>query len=167
MTLNDIYLLSQIAAAIAVAASLVFVGMQMYQNTKAVRASTSQAHSTNYHAIISSLIDTEEFPEIWHKGSMAPQKLSEVERIRFTAWLSGLFRFYESSRVQWLNGNLDKEHWHTIEQQVISIVGFPGVKYWWSLRRQWHSPEFIAWVEALQPGPTEDFYGQYLAKEYG
>jgi hypothetical protein len=159
MTLEEAAFVSQIVSAIAVAASLVFVGVQMRQNTKAVRASTSQAHSANYHEIVAHLIDGA-FAEVWRRGAAEPSALTETERVQFLAFASTLYRFYEASRVQWQRGNLDDEHWHTIEQQAVSLAGLPGVKYWWTLRRQWHSAEFREWLESLTPAAPEALYGQ-------
>ncbi|HZZ31355.1 MAG TPA: hypothetical protein VFE10_05105 [Phenylobacterium sp.] len=47
MSLDQLSALSQIISAFAVVASLVFVGIQLLHAIRAVRASTSQAHSAN------------------------------------------------------------------------------------------------------------------------
>ena len=60
--------LSQIVGGLAVVASLIFVGLQLRQNTDAIRASTSQAHSAMYHAINTSVIDSSDFARIWRAG---------------------------------------------------------------------------------------------------
>ncbi|MEZ6022090.1 MAG: hypothetical protein R3C16_01450 [Hyphomonadaceae bacterium] len=152
MSLEQYSYLAQIIGAVAVVASLIFVGVQLRQNTKAILAQTSQAHAVGYQQIIAGISDSGEFARIWRMGLADFQSLDADGRARFLAFTSTLFRFYESSQVQMLGGSLDAEHWHTIEQQVTDLVTQPGVKAWWKLRRHWHSARFRDWIDAL---PTQ------------
>ncbi|HVF35979.1 MAG TPA: hypothetical protein VND91_11710 [Candidatus Saccharimonadia bacterium] len=159
MSLEQASYLSQIVVAIAIVPSLLFVGVQLMQNTKAVRTSASQAHAALYHQIVASLVDDAEFARIWREALADFEARTPDERVRFLAFTSTLFRFYESSHVQWLRGQLDREHWHTIEQMAASLSAQPGIKAWWALRRYWHSEKFRRWFEGLAPLPASALYG--------
>lgn len=149
MTLEQASLIAQIISAIAVIASLVFVGFQLKSAAAAIRASSSQAHSSSYTQLVQSIIDNEDFARVWAKGIADPNALKEEEWVRFVAYASALFRLYESSRVQWQHGRLDDEHWHTIEQQARSFSDLPGIKAAWGVRGHWFMPAFQAWFESL------------------
>jgi hypothetical protein len=157
MSLEELSLLSQIVSAIVVFASLVFVGIQLKQATKAVRASSSQAHSAAYIEITGRLLD-EGFASIWHKALAKLSDLDEEEQVRFFAFVSGMFRFFESSRVQWLGGQLDDEHWHTIEQHAMSLAARPGIQSFWVIRRHWHCTAFQEWFEGLPVAAGKPLY---------
>jgi hypothetical protein len=148
------------ASLVAVIASLIFVGFQLRQATAAIRASSSVAHAALYTELVHSIIDNADFAEIWSRGLSDPKALTEAEWVRFVAYASALFRQYESSRVQWRNGRLDDEHWHTIERQAISFGHLPGLKAAWQLRGHWYSPDFRAWFESLEPVEAADAYGR-------
>ena len=154
MTLEQWAFVGEIVSAIAVIASLIFVGVQLRQATAAIRASSSQAHSGLYTDLVDSIIDNADFARLWSVGLSDPKKLKEDEWVRFVAYASALFRMYESSRVQWLNGRLDEEHWHTIERQAVDFGHLPGLKLAWSLRAHWYSPEFRDWFDGLAPAET-------------
>lgn len=158
MTLEQASFVAQIASAIAVIASLIFVGFQLKNATAAIRGSSSQAHSGLYTALVQSIIDNADFARIWSIGLTEPNGLAKDEWVRFVAYASALFRLYESSRVQWRHGRLDKEHWHTIEKQAISFKQFPGLKAAWKLRGEWYSSEFRAWFEGLDPAGPQVVY---------
>jgi hypothetical protein len=158
MSLEQYSDLSQIIGAVAVVASLIFVGVQLRQNTKAVRAPTSQAHAVGYQQIIAGISNSGEFASIWRRGLADFQALDDDERARFLAFTSTLFRFYESSQVQMLAASLDAEHWHTIEQQVTDLVTQPGVQAWWKLRRHWHSASFRNWIDHLPQRAAATIY---------
>ena len=158
MTLEQASLVAQIVSAIAVIASLVFVGFQLRSAAAAIRASSSQAHSSSYTQLVQSIIDNEDFARIWSVGISNPNSLKEEEWVRFVAYASALFRLYESSRVQWEHGRLDDEHWHTIERQAASFSHLPGVDAAWRVRGHWFTPSFRSWFEGLSSGPEPAIY---------
>jgi hypothetical protein len=160
MSLEQASFLAQIISAVAVVASLIFVGVQLRQTARTVRTSTSQAHSTVYHAIIGTIIDNADFARIWRQMLADPKAGSDDDWVRFVAYASALFRYFEVSRVQWLRSQLDEEHWQNIEQQAISLGAQPGMKLWWTVRRHWHSGEFRAWFEGLPKPDVEQLYGR-------
>src|SRR5919107_4593385 len=98
MTLEQASLVAQIASAVAVIASLIFVGFQLRQATAAIRGSSSQAHSELYTTLVQSIIDHGDFARIWSTGLSDPASLTQEEWVRFVAYASALFRLYESSR---------------------------------------------------------------------
>lgn len=159
MTLEQLSLISQIVSAIAVIASLIFVGIQLSQATAAIRASSSEAHAALYTELVHSIIDNADFAKIWTVGTADPSALSEEEWVRFVAYSSALFRQYETSRVQWLRGRLDDEHWQTIQKQAVSLRTLPGLEAAWRVRGHWYSQDFRDWFEGLEPydapGPYE------------
>lgn len=160
MTLEQASLVAQIVSAVAVIASLVFVGVQLKQATAAIRGSSSEAHAALYTELVHSIIDNADFARIWSKGLTDPKGLREDEWVRFVAYSSALFRQYETSRVQWQKGRLDNEHWHTIEKQAISFGHLPGLKEAWKLRGHWYSPEFRAWFESLDSKAAPPAYAR-------
>ncbi len=149
MSLEQASFIAQIVSAVAIIASLIFVGFQLKKATSAIRATSSQAHSGLYTDLVRSIIDNPAFARAWSIGISDPKALKDEEWVQFVAYASALFRLYESSRVQWLNGRLDDEHWHTVERQAVDFGHLPGLRLAWTLRGHWFSPEFRAWFEGL------------------
>jgi hypothetical protein len=149
MSLEQAAFVAQIISALAIIASLIFVGFQLKKATSAIRATSSQAHSALYTDLVRSIIDNPEFARAWSIGMSDPKALKEEEWVQFVAYASALFRLYESSRVQWLNGRLDDEHWNTVERQATDFGHLPGLRLAWKLRGHWFSPEFRAWFDGL------------------
>jgi hypothetical protein len=160
MSLEQISFAAQIVSAIAIIASLIFVGMQVRQATEAVRNSSSQAHSAIYTQIVSTIIENADFAAIWRRGLTDPSAVDDDEWVRFVAYTSALFRFYESSRVQWLHGQLNEEHWQTIEGQIKTLGTQPGIQAWWKIRGHWHSSAFVTWFEGLDLSKQISLYGE-------
>jgi len=164
MTLEQSSFIAQIISAIAVIASLIFVGFQLKQATGAIRASSSQAHSALYTSIVQNIITNGDFARIWSIGLTHPEKLRDDEWVRFVAHCSALFRLYESSRVQWHHGRLERDHWHAVERQATSMGSQPGVKAAWALRGHWYSEGFRDWYELLTQQESEQIYARQTAE---
>ena len=159
MSLEQASFLMQIASVVAIVAALLFVSLQIRKTVRSSRASCSQRHCEVYHSITASLIDQGEFARIWRRSLADPETIDDDERVRFFAFTTNLFRFYEASRLQWLRGQLDDELWHTIQRQAADLSTQPGIHHWWGLRRSWHSADFRAWFENLPPEPVVAIYG--------
>lgn len=160
MSLEQASFLAQIISAVAVFASLLFVGLQVRQNTNAVRAASSQAHSAMYHGLTDNLVNHHDFAQVWWMGVEDVETLREGEVVRFFAFASSIFRFFEASRVQWLRGQLDAEHWHTVEQHAIALALKPGVQSFWQHRKHWHCPAFQLWFESLPTHEVSPLYAK-------
>ncbi len=82
MTLEDISLLSQIVGGFAVMASLVFVGLQIRDNSRAVRAATAQAVHDNYAGWYTALLGNESALATSAKGFVDLGALTPAEKCR-------------------------------------------------------------------------------------
>lgn len=122
MTLADANDLAHIVGAVAVVASLVFVGLQMRQNTRAVRASMSQAHDATYQDLAGRIYASEELTKIWMKGNLSPDQMSDVERARFLLIMAAQFRFWDACFTQFREGQLPEVHWRSMERIILNMA---------------------------------------------
>jgi hypothetical protein len=160
MSLSDLAAVGSFISGLAVLASLIFVGFQLKQNTEAVRAAASQAHSQNWQQITLPVVESGDFARVWRLGLDDVGCLTEDERVRFYAFAGAALRFFEGARLQWRHGQLDKEHWHNVEKTAIDFAATPGFKAYWAARRHWLSPEFQKWYESLSQERAHNLYGK-------
>jgi hypothetical protein len=141
---------AQILASVVGIPSLIFVGIQVNLMTKAVKATSSQAHSAMYHSHSAAIVDNSTgFANLWQQGLKGVEALSDEERARFFAFAGSLLRFFESARIQWLRKQLYREHWRGIEQQAGYLAKQTGIQEFWHERRHWHCVEFQSWFGSL------------------
>ncbi len=166
MSLSELSSIGSFVSGIGVLASLIFIGAQMLQNNRAIKAASSQAHAANFQQVLSVAIENGEVARLWRLGLADLSVLTDDERTRFLVLASSLFRFYEAARLQWRHGQLDKEHWENIIFQISDFGSQPGIRAYWTIRRDWHSTEFRQWFEALPLGQSRgDPYGPVLRSE--
>lgn len=151
MSLEELSFIAQIVSALVVVAAMVFVGLQIKHAAAAIRASSSQGDSECYTELAKSVIDSADFARIWQVGLADPKALKDDEWVRFVAYANSLFRLYESSRVQWLNGRLDSDQWWAVEHQVADFWQLPGLQAAWMARGHGFSSEFRQWFDNYRP----------------
>jgi hypothetical protein len=160
MSLTDLASLGSFVSGVAVAVTLVFLVVQLRQNTRAVKGAASQAHSAAYQELSNIIVVNGDMARIWRVGNSDMAKLNDDERVRYIAYLSGIFRFMESARVQWQLGQLDREHWFELETEIKDFAMQPGVRSYWEIRRHWHAEEFRRFFDSLpKAGGVPNLYG--------
>jgi integrase len=164
MSFSDLSAVGSFVSGLAVLASLIFVGFQLKQNTEAVRAAASQAHSQNWQQITLPVIESADFARIWRLGLEDIGCLTDDECVRFYAFAGAILRFFEGARLQWRHGQLDEEHWHNVEKTAIDFAATAGFKAYWSSRRHWLSPEFQKWYESLSAERAQGLYGKPISQ---
>src|SRR5215472_4818834 len=125
MSLSDLASLGSFVSGVAVLASLIFVGVQLRQNARAVQASTSLGHTTAYNQVVAPLLTEVGLARVWRIGLMDPNALDDDERVRFIVFCNTLFRFFEAQRLQWQLHQLSAVHWNVIEHITRDFIGLP------------------------------------------
>jgi hypothetical protein len=87
--------------------------------------------------------------EIVAKGNRSYAGLSEVEALRYGAWVQAFFDNVESYRSLVTDHKIDKDL-GVLEKIVIRRIALPGFADWWSENAVDYSGEFVAWIESLK-----------------
>ena len=133
MTLVDLANIGQVVGAFAVVASLVFVGLQVRQNTKATRATALQMNADYWLACFSMLADRR-FSEIYSKGALGRVELEAGQFGQFFLLCRATFMGCENQHHQYTAGLLDDDAYRGYEATIREqIAAFPGIRAMWQL----------------------------------
>jgi hypothetical protein len=151
MTLETIYYFSQIVAVVGIFASLIFVGLQVRQNTKALRATSHHAVTDSFNAINNMMANDPAFARRWRLGMAGAEELNEDERVSFSFMSLAYMRIFETLYYQYNNGTLDKKLFDA-ELQTLKwslTEEHPGFLAWWANNPISLSAEFRAFIDGL------------------
>lgn len=148
MFLEDLGNIGEFLGAMAVIASLVYLAIQIRQNTRAVKASTHQNLSDGFGDFLKLLVQDQRGAEIFRNGVHGLEGLDEAERDTFYALLSILFMHFENAHVHRQQGLMEDEQWRRWRIATGWYAGFPGVSIWWVNRRAVFGADFRAFVES-------------------
>ena len=150
MTLQDLGNLGEFLGSIGVIGSLVYLAMQIRQNTRSVRSAAYQAAVASTVDVATSFATSEALSEAFFKGFREYETLKGPERHRFGAYAYGLFRSYENLFYQHAQGAIEEDLWlgfRNMLQRDINVTGFAA---WWDRERDIYSSEFQRYVEGLR-----------------
>jgi len=138
---------SEVIGAIAVVASLIFVGYQLRQNTRAMRLSSTNEVLSQFESIISDIAHDEQVATLLFKGVPDPDAIEGVDRYRFTLLCQGAYFYMAKAHYQYRSGTLELEMWEAIHRQMANFMNAPGMAWYWK-KHGWNFPrEFKAYVE--------------------
>jgi hypothetical protein len=127
LTLDDLANLSEIIGAIAVVVTLVYLSVQVRQNTRAVRTDSYTQATQQLWETANAIAQDRELSHVVYKGTATLEELSQEERFRFqltvNAFLFGtefLLRLYE-------NGQIEKDDWDNTFQNNLLWLRQPGM----------------------------------------
>ena len=142
MELEQIYYGVEIVGVAAVIASLIFVGVQVNHNTKAMRSAAAQTHIagwSNYcltQAINPKLLETlnAEYREPW----------PSTEALQIHLMVEGQLKTMELNYFQWLDGSLSDELWRASREAFIRELELtPAYEEIIARDHAYYSPRFI------------------------
>ena len=151
MTLSDLGNLGEFIGAIAVVLSLLYLAVQIRQNTRSVRGATYQALVSHAAEMNSSLFGEGTVPEIFLKGRADLSTLSEVECFRFQILVYQVFQSFETMYLLNRDGMLEDTFVKSKLNVLQRWLSQPGIRSVWSERRGELHPEFVAFVERTGP----------------
>ena len=149
MGLEQLSFISEIVAAIAVIASLIYVGRQVRENTTATKSAAAQAMAGAVNGYVGLINSSTNLADILHRGATGMNKLQGGEVIQFGAFLDQMFINCEAVYYQWRDGVLDERLWDTYRHVIVDMMSQEGSREWWANRRHWFGTEFADSVEEL------------------
>jgi hypothetical protein len=165
MSLEQASYLSQVIAALAIIASLVFVGFQIRQNTRAQRLVAVNSLAAAGVAINIPAMESPAFGEALSKALADWGSASREQRIIAHYFLFSFFKLQESAWYQHRMQALDAPQWRGWENLALAIYHTRGVQSgWWPHRRNVYSPEYQDYLARSSPeevsvGTLEEIFG--------
>ena len=136
MTLEDLGNLSEIIGAIAVVVSLVYLAVQIRQNTAQIRESSQVSRLllqenfvSGQEELIRSFLENEEMFRVWRLGTTTTDELSGDDRERFGLLLYGqMYRYH----VMYQARDLEPLERERCLIQIDRFAAMPAFRSWWS-----------------------------------
>ncbi len=137
----------ELAGAVAVLLGLIFVGLELRQNTAAVQAATFQDLS---HASSDFLVDIGSNPATqrnYATGRLDPSALSPAERGQYFMLQQAFWLRMQNAFMQWQRGTLIDEDWIVYQSVICASATDPGPEAHWRAQNAL-TPSFKQFLEA-------------------
>ncbi len=163
MKLKKYARVAEIASGLAVVVGLIFVGLELRQNTLMQRVTATQTLVLDYENAVDAVGADADTACIYVRGINGLENLNGVERYRFFVLQFHLLRASEQLHFYSLEGMIDQRIWRGFERQMDEIVRYPGLQQYWQVRSDWYSDEFQAFINGLiseAPKAETEFFSE-------
>jgi hypothetical protein len=147
---DTIALLTQIISAFAVVITVIYLTVQIKDNTKALENQSHYNALTVAQAPIVMLVDNKDLARIVERGNINPDSLLSVERLRFYDHQFLSFNGWEYLYYANLSESIPKSLWIGADGYYSELVATkPGlIKFWAEYKHAFAEP-FKSYVEAI------------------
>jgi hypothetical protein len=155
---------AELLGALGVIASLIYLAVQIRQNTESVRMASHHGVAEQFQRSNLAALEDPQLAELLIRGLPDASSLSDVDRLRVDLYLLSLFRTYEELYQLHQKGLVDHELWDSREQSMMRWMSYPGVRSWWR-DSQVHMfiASFRAYIDGRLP-ETAALYGAGAVK---
>lgn len=152
MTLEQLSVLAQVIGACAVLASLIFVGLQIRQNTQSQHVVAVESLTAAIAAIVVPAMQSPVLGTALAKVLKDWSSATHDERVIAHYFLFSFFKLHEQAWYQYKSHVLDHTQWIGWENLIRVYYHSPGIQQvWWPSRRDTFSPKFQAYLAATKP----------------
>lgn len=140
---------------LAIVISLIYVAIEIRQNTKVARAATRQAISEAAGNLTSDLMNNREMAEIFVKH-MNGKALDTVEKLRLEARCYRDFQHWENVHYQHVEGFILGDQWNGFRNNLRSLLRIKVYREFWAHEARHFSNGFQAEVSRILAGLDEN-----------
>jgi hypothetical protein len=131
LSLGEITNLAEIIGTVAIVVSLIFVGLQIRQNTDQIAVASYQTGLRFIHSI-NELTATPESADLVIRGLNDFDALSQIDKAQFDSKLADLTNDFFAARQLFLQGSLSAEEFAGFERVMAQMLRSPGAVQWWA-----------------------------------
>jgi len=148
--------LGEIIGGVAVVVSLIYLAVQVRQNTQAQQTENFSRALDRVATMQAYLTQNSETAAILAKGLTELSSLTTKERIRFTFGMYELFGAFEFMYLASKDAAIPEEVWQRWSSAVAWWLTFPGVQTWWEIKPTPFTQSFALYIAALlENNPTD------------
>jgi hypothetical protein len=139
---------------IGVLAGIVFLALEIQQNTAATHSSTVQSITDNSAAALREFAGNADLAQVRVKGDFENSSLSELESFQYWSLNRGYWIHFQNIYFQIGLGALEPRVWASYKRIICAdLAGRPGLRIRWDEHAAVLDPDFVVVVEdCLQTG---------------
>jgi len=150
MNWEAISAISETVGAVAIVATLVYLAIQIRQNTASVKGSAYQEWvAANLELNMAATEPT--LSHLLVLGNFDSASLSNESFVAFAMWKLGVMQMAQATDYLFRTGSLDRDLWETEINRAAGILAMPGVRQWWDAGGNTQlTPRFVKLLESTQ-----------------
>lgn len=147
-TLQALGNIGEFVGALGVVVSLIYLARQLIQNTSSVRAASFNSMVQNSIRLLEHSFRDSEFATFLERAERDPETLTPVERLRWDAYMTAVFRHFGNLVYQYRVGALDRQMWESYRSTLHDHLRTPSWAAWYRAHAYLFSTALTEQIEA-------------------
>ena len=158
MSIMELGALGEFVASLGVIGSLIFVGLQMRQNTATLSTSVSTVWIDKYQQFAEPIAASVEAARVFRIGLDEPDSLDEDQAMQFQYLMAKFAMVAEGMLALHREGALSDDRHEAVKGDIRSLIGSPGgLRYFDSVARVGMPSQFVGEVDSILEAGGETF----------
>lgn len=154
-SLQDWANLAEIIGTVAIISSLLFVGLQISDNTREMRSAAAHNATQSLQSWYVEIATNPQAARVFRKGMSGPSVLSKDEAFQFLMNMHSAILAYQNVYFLGTEGTLDTSLYLAMSATMVAVAPTPGFQWYWNQRADFFTPEFRGFVEELMISGAE------------
>jgi hypothetical protein len=167
MKLSEWASIAEIVGAAAVVVSLIYVGLQVQDSTRAVRSAAVNDASVAMQAWYQGIGSNRQASDVFLHSITSAEPLSVEDEYQYLMSAHAIFLGMQNSYLLAQEGTLDTTTVTGITSALRGVASLPGFQRYWEQRRGYLDPGFAEYVEGVLAQPailSTDIYQDALRR---
>ncbi len=139
----------ELVGALAVFLTLVYLSMQIRQNTKMVKASAIDSAINQVNKIREAVFSNPEVANMYRRGNENPESLNEDDKLRYRLFIHNALLAESNVHAQAVFAGLSDSTWEAQLPIVTRIISSNGGKWFWQGHRNEFEESFRVQVDEI------------------
>jgi len=162
LTVETLGNLGDFVGGIAVIVSLVYLALQIRQNTRMLRASALASTTQTYVSFNHLLGNNAVVARVFQVGLEDFSALDENERRQFLNLMRAIIISYEHVYQNFEAGLIDAEVWDRYLREGKRLLQIPHIATWWESRKHAYTKSFVEMLDQASPVPEQKLANQIV-----
>ena len=161
MNWDAIAAVAELAAAVGVIVSLLYLAAQMRLNTHEISRTNSRRSYSDHATSLRPIVENDSLSDLLIRGWESRDDLKPAEKYRFDVAMGNWLQAVEQAFADYRDGAFPEEFLEVHRNTIPAFLSTPGGASWWNERKVWFSSRFRREVEKLvaNPGAEAKFAG--------
>jgi len=146
--------IAEIIGAVAIIISLMYVSIQVRDNTNAIRSAATNDAATAVQSWYMTIGSNEQTSIVFYHGMTQPDTLTHEQMFQFIMITHAAFLGFQNSFELAEQGTLDPEINESITNTLLATKDLPGYKIYWRQRGPQLNKRFREFIDNLNSRPT-------------
>jgi len=147
--MKKITLITEIVGALAIVITMIFVGVQFRENTKATKSATATSTIGAITEWYANLGTNEQASNLFWNFMADPTSLTQTERYQVIINLHGLWLTFQNSYYLVEEGTLDPRLQESLTETINGVKDQPGFHLYWETRKSIFYKEFREFIDSV------------------